>query len=69
MTKNVYKVDLSSTDKEGGFSCPSCGIKIDPKDENKEIYEVVEVKMRGDVEHSAIIDCRKCGSEIELEFS
>jgi len=68
MMKPAYKVDLSSTDKEGRFPCPSCGNKINPSVKNREIYDVVEVKMRGNVAYSAIIDCKKCESEIELKF-
>jgi phage terminase large subunit GpA-like protein len=68
MSKPVYKVNLSDADKEGKFPCPRCGTEINPKVEDKEIYDVVEVRMKNNEINSAIIDCKKCSSEIELEF-
>jgi predicted RNA-binding Zn-ribbon protein involved in translation (DUF1610 family) len=69
MTKPKYKIDLCSTDDKGRFPCPKCGTEINPTVKNTEIYDVVEVRMRGDMPYSAILDCNKCGSEIELKLT
>jgi predicted RNA-binding Zn-ribbon protein involved in translation (DUF1610 family) len=69
MSKPAYKIDLSSTDKEGRFPCPGCGTEINPSVKNKGIYDVSEIRMKGKTAYSAIIDCKKCDSKIELLFS
>jgi len=68
MSNPKYRVDLCSTDDKGRFPCPECGTEINPGVKNKEIYDISEVKMKSNVAYAAIIDCRKCGSEIELEL-
>ncbi|NIO45131.1 MAG: hypothetical protein GTN36_06310 [Candidatus Aenigmarchaeota archaeon] len=66
--KRMYKIGLDKTDSNGAFSCPYpyCGLKIDPNNEDKEAYEVVDVKMSGEEIESLTVDCKKCGSETKL---
>jgi transcription elongation factor Elf1 len=68
MSRARYRVDLGSVDKEGRFPCPRCGTEINPGVKNKEIYDISEIRMKGSIAYAAIIDCKKCGSEIELEL-
>jgi hypothetical protein len=60
-----YEIDLTKTDRNGAFPCPKCGAVISPADESKNVYSILETKLKGKTLEKLIIQC-KCGSEIHL---
>jgi len=58
--------DLRTTDKEGAFKCPQCGVIISPKDETEEIYEVVMSKVKNSELSEIVLKCNKCKSIIRV---
>jgi predicted RNA-binding Zn-ribbon protein involved in translation (DUF1610 family) len=65
---STYRVDLTTIEGEGDFSCPKCGAQISPDDETETAYTIVETIIGNDDElESMIIRCNKCESMINIE--
>ncbi|MEM3788925.1 MAG: hypothetical protein QXN95_03555 [Candidatus Bathyarchaeia archaeon] len=62
----MYTVDLTRIDGDGAFPCPKCGVIISPDDETEEVYQIVEIKVKGDDLAELVLQCNKCGSTIRL---
>ena len=62
----VYVMDLTKTDGEGGFSCPGCGTAISPDDCTEEAYSILEAKVSNQGLDELVIRCNKCASELHL---
>lgn len=67
-TKQIlsYKVDLTKTDKEGAFHCPSCQNSISPDEDSEKDYSILETKVNGKGLEEVVISCNRCGSQINL---
>jgi transcription elongation factor Elf1 len=62
----VYKVDQSTTKKNGAFGCPECGTNISPDDCTEETYTILDVKVIDHMLNEIVICCKKCLSKIYL---
>lgn len=65
-TKCLSSVELSKSDEEGAFNCPSCGNIISPDDTTEKAYSILEVKVNTSGFEELVIYCKKCGSQINL---
>ena len=64
--KEDFVIDLRQIEGDGKFSCPGCGVLIDPNDDSKEVYEDPEPVMKGEKLVAAILKCKKCCVTIKL---
>ena len=62
----VYQLDLATLHGEGEFSCPNCGIVINPEDETEDVYKILDTKVRCDKLEELVIQCNRCKSKIRL---
>lgn len=62
----LYKVDLTKTDKEGAFHCPLCQNYISPDEDSEKDYSILETKVNGKGLEEVVINCNRCGSQINL---
>ena len=62
----VYNIDLTKLEGKGDFLCPCCSILISPDDETKEIYSILEAKVRDDNLENLLIQCNNCSNKILL---
>jgi len=67
-TKQIlsFKVDLTRTDKEGAFYCPLCQNSISPDEDSEKDYSILETKVNGIGLEEVVINCNRCGSQINL---
>lgn len=64
-----YRLNFSHPQMPTGgyFSCPDCGSLINPTDETKKSYIVLEPKVdRGGELVEIVLMCNECGSEITM---
>jgi len=62
----VYRIDLTKIEGDGDFPCPSCGVIISPDDESKDIYVILETRLKHEALQELVIQCNKCRSKIHL---
>ena len=62
----MYVTDLTNTEGNGDFNCPTCGVLISPDDSTEEKYTLLEPKIDGNELEEMIIHCNNCGSKIRL---
>ena len=62
----VFRVDLTKIEGKGVFRCPKCQVNISPDDQTDTIYTVLEPVMKGNCLDKLIIQCNKCGTQIQL---
>jgi predicted RNA-binding Zn-ribbon protein involved in translation (DUF1610 family) len=61
-----YTIDLTTIDGRGEFRCPKCGTRISPDDQTEKVYTIVETLTKEDSLESILLQCNKCGSQIQL---
>jgi len=59
---SVYRIDLNRIGGKGEFSCPVCGIEINPVEETDEKYKIIDADIG-----QLFIRCENCKSIISLE--
>lgn len=62
----VLTVDLTKIKGKGVFRCPKCQVSISPDDQRNTIYTVLEPVMKGNCLDKLIIQCNKCGTQMQL---
>ena len=62
----VTKLDLTTIDGNGDFSCPMCGVTISPEDETENVYTILEEKVRNNALEELVIQCNACSNRICL---
>jgi|GEM_PF-777763 len=67
MRRRTFEVDISKLESEGDFPCPKCGVIISPDDESEETYTILDTKGDEDSIEEVVIQCKKCGSVIQLK--
>lgn len=63
---NLYKIKINTTDHDGDFLCPCCGVKISPDDDSEQVYSIVDIKVSFGSLDEVVICCNKCMSLIHL---
>lgn len=62
----AYVIDLTKVDGDGRVNCPKCGVEISPDDTTEEIYVILKPIVKQDCLEKILLQCKKCGSQINL---
>jgi len=63
---NAYKLDLATTNRDGGFLCPQCKAKISPDDHSEIAYAIVDINVNSHGLEEIVLSCKRCNSLIHL---
>lgn len=63
---HAYKIDLAKIEGDGEFSCPRCGAKISPDDEDEEAYSIIGSKANSKGLEEIVVRCNTCHSHIHV---
>ena len=66
MQRFHYVLDLASTESDGAFLFPRCGLLLFPDDETEDNYNIVETKVCNNNLEELTVECKRCRSEIQL---
>jgi predicted RNA-binding Zn-ribbon protein involved in translation (DUF1610 family) len=61
-----HTIDPTKIRGKGDFRCPECPVEISPDDQTENAYTILEPVMKGNCLEKLIIQCKKCGTHIQL---
>jgi hypothetical protein len=65
-TVRLFNIDLVTIRGKGDCKCPECEAKISPDDQTEEIYTILETIMNGENLDRIVLQCKKCGGQIQI---